>query len=205
MLLDRSFYLREDVVTIARELIGKYIVTTIDGELSAGMVTETEAYAGITDRASHAFGDRNTARTEVMYRQGGVAYIYLCYGIHSLFNIVTNCEGIPHAVLIRAFRPMEGIDVMERRMGRKAGSRSFSTGPGNVAKALGIHYSLSGTDLCAFPTDHKENCIWMEDRGFVPVEDEILIGSRIGVAYAGADALLPYRFSLKPAQKKSSV
>ena len=205
MLLDRSFYLREDVVAIARELIGKYIVTTFDGELTSGMVTETEAYAGITDRASHAFGDRNTARTEVMYRQGGTAYIYLCYGIHSLFNIVTNCGGIPHAVLIRAIRPIAGIGVMERRMGRKAGSRSFSTGPGNVAKALGIHYSVSGADLCACPTDPEENCIWMEDRGFVPAEYEILSGPRIGVAYAREDALLPYRFSLKQAQKKSSV
>ncbi len=197
MLLDRSFYLREDVVAIARELIGKYIVTLFDGELTSGMVTETEAYAGTTDRASHAFGGRNTARTEVMYRQGGTAYVYLCYGIHSLFNIVTNCGGIPHAVLIRAIRPTEGLDVMERRMGRKAGKRSFSTGPGNVAKALGIHYSVSGVDLCASPTGHKENCIWMEDRGFVPAQDEILIGPRVGVAYAGADALLPYRFSLK--------
>lgn len=197
MLLNRSFFLREDVVVIARDLIGKYIVTTFDGEITSGMISETEAYAGITDKASHAFGGRNTARTEVMYMQGGTAYIYLCYGIHSLFNIVTNYRGIPHAILIRAFRPMEGIHVMERRLGRKAGNRSLTSGPGNVAKALGIHYSLSGADLCAERANKKENGIWIEDRGILPANAEIIVTPRIGIAYAGNDALLPYRFLLK--------
>ncbi|HEX7412384.1 MAG TPA: DNA-3-methyladenine glycosylase [Bacteroidales bacterium] len=197
MLLDRSFYQRENVVAIARELIGKYIVTTFDGKLTSGMITETEAYAGITDKASHAFGGRNSARTEIMYRQGGTAYVYLCYGIHSLFNIVTNYQGTPHAILIRAFRPMEGINVMERRMGRKAGSKSFASGPGNVAKALGIHYGVSGADLCAAWSNNKGNRIWVEDRGISPADSEVLITPRIGIAYAGEDALLPYRFVLK--------
>lgn len=197
MLIKRSFFLREDVVAIARELIGKCIVTTFYGEQTSGMITETEAYAGITDKASHAFGGRNTARTEVMYRKGGTAYIYLCYGIHSLFNIVTNCAGVPHAILIRAIRPMEGINVMERRMGRKSGSKSFTSGPGNVAKALGIHYSVSGTDLCSAMSDNEANSIWIEDRGIVPMDTEIIITPRIGVAYAGKDSLLPYRFLLK--------
>lgn len=197
MLIKRSFFLREDVVAIAKELIGKYIFTTFDGCLTFGMITETEAYAGITDKASHAFGGRNTARTEVMYRQGGTAYVYLCYGIHSLFNIVTNYAGTPHAILIRAFRPVEGINMMECRMGRKADSKSFASGPGNVAKALGIHYSASGADLCS-PKAYKEtNSIWVEDRGLLPAEAQVLITPRIGVAYAGEDALLPYRFLLK--------
>ena len=197
MILGRSFYLREDVVSIARELICKYIVTTFNGELTSGMITETEAYEGITDKASHAFGGRNTARTEVMYRQGGTAYVYLCYGMHSLFNIVTNYNSTPHAILIRGFRPMEGIDVMERRMGRKVGKKSFANGPGKVSKALGIHYSMSGVDLCYAMAHKKENRIWVEDRGILPSEAEILITPRIGIAYAGKDALLPYRFLLK--------
>jgi DNA-3-methyladenine glycosylase len=195
MQLKRSFYLREDVVAIAQELLGKYIVTTFDGERTSGMITETEAYAGTTDKASHAFRGRNTARTAIMYRQGGTAYVYLCYGIHSLFNIVTNQEGTPHAILIRAFQPIEGLDIMERRMGKKAGSKSFTSGPGNVAKALGIHYRVSGADLCAAP-DHGDS-IWIEDRGISHEESEILILPRIGVAYAEEDALLPYRFLLK--------
>jgi len=196
MLLNRSFYLRENVVAIARELLGKYIVTTFDGVLTSGMITETEAYAGISDKASHAFGGRSTARTEVMYRQGGTAYVYLCYGIHSLFNIVTNGQGTPHAILIRAFRPMQGLNMMERRLGRKAGNKSFTSGPGNVAKALGIHYTVSGADLCG-GANRQENSIWVEDRGILPADDEVLITPRIGVAYAGQDAILPYRFLLK--------
>ena len=197
MLLKRSFYLREDVVAIARELIGKYIITTFNGELTAGMISETEAYAGITDKASHAFGGRNTPRTEVMYRQGGTAYVYLCYGMHSLFNIVTNSRGIPHAILIRAIRPTEGINIMERRMERNAGSKTFAGGPGKVAKALGIHYRISGTNLCTAGVDKRDNSIWIEDRGMLHANAEIHITPRIGIAYAGEDALLPYRFVLK--------
>jgi len=197
MLLIRSFYSREDVVAIAKDLIGKYIFTNFNGEITSGMISETEAYAGISDRASHAFGGRKTPRTEVMYRQGGTAYVYLCYGIHSLFNIVTNQQNIPHAILIRAFRPLDGIQVMERRMGRKAGSKSFTSGPGNVARALGIHYSASGADLCIAGTNEHPNRIWIEDRGYLPSEAEINITPRIGIAYAGDDILLPYRFILK--------
>jgi DNA-3-methyladenine glycosylase len=197
MLLNRSFYIREDVAGIAKELLGMYLVTRIDNKLTSGMITETEAYAGVTDKASHAFGGRKTSRTEVMYLKGGIAYVYLCYGIHSLFNVVTNKQGIPHAILIRAILPTDGVDVMENRIGRAAGSRSFSGGPGNVAKALGIHYSMSGTDLCSTKAGKFKNSIWIENRGILPVYSEILISPRIGVAYAGDDALLPYRFLLK--------
>ena len=98
MKLQRSFYTRQDVVQIAKDLIGKYIFTHFNGEITGGIIIETEAYEGITDRASHAYGGRRTARTEVMYADGGVAYVYLCYGMHSLFNIVTNIQGVPQAV-----------------------------------------------------------------------------------------------------------
>ena len=181
--LDRAFYLRSDVVRIARDLLGKVVVTRIDGVHTAGVITETEAYAGTTDRASHAFGDRRTARTEVMYAEGGVAYIYLCYGIHHLFNVVTNSKDIPHAVLIRGMYPTEGMSRMRTRRNGVLTTK----GPGTTAQALGITTSLSGTNLCG-------NRIWIEDRGIVPEAGTIHVGPRIGVDYAGSDAALPYRF-----------
>src|ERR1043166_9259202 len=110
MKLGKEFYIRNNVVQISKKLLGKYLFTKRFGVITGGMIIETEAYAGITDRASHAYGNRRTARTEIMYGEGGIAYVYLCYGIHSLFNVVTNLEGIPHAVLIRAIEPTDGID-----------------------------------------------------------------------------------------------
>ena len=116
MKLNLAFYQREDVVEVAKDLLGKCLFTRFDNKVTAGIITETEAYAGTGDRASHAFGGRRTARTEVMYSAGGVAYVYLCYGIHSLFNVVTNVEGVPHAVLIRAVYPVRGLEtILERR------------------------------------------------------------------------------------------
>ena len=190
MKLPLSFYRRPDVVQIAKDLIGKYIFTRIDGEVTSGIIIETEAYEGATDRASHAYGNRRTARTEVMFAEGGVAYVYLCYGVHSLFNIVTNKKGIPHAILLRGIFPVGGIEVMKRRaMKTKIGIAS-GIGPGNASKLLGIHYSLSGTDLMG-------GKIWLEDRG-LDLSAEIITGQRIGIAYAGPDALLPYRFYVRP-------
>ena len=190
MKLDRDFYIREDVAELARELLGKYLFTRIGGHLTGGIITETEAYEGETDRASHAWNGRRTPRTEVMYAGGGVAYIYLCYGMHSLLNIVTNMEGIPHAVLIRGVRPVEGIKVMLERSGKKKITSETGTGPGRVSRILGLHYSMTGTLLTG-------DMIWLEDRGIVPGEHEIIITQRIGVDYAGPDALLPYRFLYK--------
>lgn len=186
MKLTASFYKGKDVVKIARRLIGKVLVTFIEGQYTSGIITETEAYNGITDKASHAFGDRRTMRTEVMYGQGGLAYVYLCYGIHSLFNVVTNVEGVPHAVLIRGVCPLDGIGIMETRRKRKTG-KGFSDGPGTAAKALGIHYSQSGADLAG-------DTIWIEDRKIAVAEKDIMVTPRIGVAYAAEDAQLPYRF-----------
>lgn len=175
-ILTPSFYKRDDVVLIARELLGKFLCTSSNGVNRCGMITETEAYAGITDRASHAYGGRETARTRIMFMQGGVAYVYLCYGVHSLFNVVTNLAGIPHAVLIRAVR-VNGID------------KTLTNGPGKVTKHLSIHYSQSG-----LPLSGPE--IWIENRNFHCNDTDILVSRRIGVDYAGADANLPYRFQL---------
>ena len=193
MLLSRSFYLRSDVVAISRELLGKYLCTCFDGEITSGMICETEAYAGIVDRASHAFGGRRTPRTEIMYRQGGAAYVYFCYGIHSLFNVVTNQQDIPHAILIRGIIPADGIETMLCRTGKKAITRDSGNGPGKVSKLLGIHYSHTGTDLTL---NGVSPAIWIEDRNVRVDPVTILTGPRIGVDYAGEDALLPYRFRI---------
>ena len=188
--LSRAFYEGDDVVQIARDLIGKILVTNVSGQRTSGRIVETEAYAGAIDRASHAYGNRRTGRTEVMYGRGGTAYVYLCYGIHHLFNVVTHGKDTPHAVLIRGIEPLEGIDVMLERTGKKAGDVSLGRGPGNVSTALGIHTSQTGLSLLG-----KE--IYIADDGFSFAPGDIIASPRIGVDYAGKDALLPYRFSVK--------
>jgi DNA-3-methyladenine glycosylase len=187
--LPREFYLGPDVLAIARAMIGKVLVTRIDGESTSGVITETEAYAGAPDRASHAFGGRRTARKEVMYARGGMAYVYLCYGIHHLFNVVTNQRDVPHAVLVRAIHPLGGVDVMRARRGAKG--RLSTGGPGTAAQALGIHTRHDGSDLLG-------RTIYMEDDSVVVPDGSIIVGPRIGVESAGADALLPYRFRVDP-------
>lgn len=192
-----SFYRQTDVVQIARDLLGKSLFTESRGVVTGGIITETEAYAGVTDKASHAFGGRFTERTQIMYREGGCAYVYLCYGIHSLFNIVTNCEGVPHAILIRGIIPTVGIDLMlERRKVRKIGA-DFCNGPGKVSKSLGIHYSHTGILLSAAAANNQGMKIWLEDNDRLIQSDDIISTPRIGVDYAEEDALLPYRFELK--------
>jgi DNA-3-methyladenine glycosylase len=190
MKLAADFYMRPDVVQIARELLGKVLFTRIKGKITAGVITETEAYAGVTDRASHAFGDRRTARTEVMYAEGGTAYVYLCYGIHHLFNIVTNKKGVPHAVLIRSIKPYKGIETIRKRRKSKAPGAKLCAGPGTVSQGLGILTTHTGLSLLG-------STIWIEDVGIKIAEKQIIQNPRIGVDYAGADALLPYRFVTK--------
>ena len=128
--LKRSFYLNEDVVRLSRDLLGKVLCTKIQGKYTSGIITETEAYAGVIDRASHAYNNRRTKRTEIMYHKGGVAYVYLCYGIHNLFNVVTNVEGIPHAILIRGIEPFDGIKhiLMRRKVKHQSPLRETMTG-----------------------------------------------------------------------------
>lgn len=191
MKLAQSFYLRADVVRIARELLGKVICTSIDGELTKAWITETEAYAGIADKASHAYGDRRTKRTEPMYATGGTAYVYLCYGIHHLFNVVTNKNGVPHAVLLRAGDPLVGEKEMLKRRNKPKADKTLLGGPGSLAKALGIRTDDTGLKLSG-------NRIWIEDQGIKMGSKEVLIGPRVGVDYAGEDAQRPYRFRWQP-------
>ncbi len=188
--LDAAFYERRSVVTVARALLGKVLVTELNGVRTLGRIVEVEAYNGVVDRASHAFAGRRTARTEVMFGAGGTAYVYLIYGIHHLFNVVTNRKDIPHAVLVRALEPLEGIPVMLKRMGRERLDHSLTRGPGNVSRAFGLRTYHSGLSLL-------KGEVWIGDDGFRPRRGEIAASPRIGVDYAGADAALRYRFFLK--------
>lgn len=188
--LPTSFYMRSDVVQIARELLGKILASYFDGIFTAGRIVETEAYNGITDKASHAFGGRRTNRTEVMYANGGAAYVYFCYGIHHLFNVVTNVADVPNAVLIRALEPIIGIEEMLLRTGKKKADYTLTKGPGNVAKALGINTKHTACSLLG-------NALFIAEDGFVLQEENIIATPRIGVDYAAEDALLPYRFFIQ--------
>ncbi|TMI91944.1 MAG: DNA-3-methyladenine glycosylase [Bacteroidetes bacterium] len=185
-----SFYQTQDVVQIAKELLGKILVTNWEGIITSGRIVECEAYAGVIDKASHASGGRRTARNEIMYGEGGYAYVYLCYGIHHLFNVVTNSREIPHAILIRALDPLQGIEEMLLRTNKKRLDQTLTRGPGNVSKALGIFTKHSGTSLLG-------KKIFIRDDGQKFGKKEIAASPRIGVDYAGKDALLPYRFYVK--------
>jgi len=187
--LSKQFYLGNNVVAISKTLLGKYLFTRIDKQLTAGIITETEAYAGANDKASHAYNNRRTKRTEIMFAEGGIAYVYLCYGIHHLFNVVTNTRDQPHAILIRAIKPVIGIDIQLKRRNQQKLSSKTASGPGTVAQALGIKTDHSGADLTG-------NKIWLEDRGLLIKEQQIITSPRIGVEYAKEDALLPYRFRI---------
>ena len=185
-LLKASYYLNPDVVFLAKDLIGKTLCTRINNVLTCGIITETEAYAGVNDKASHAYNGRRTNRTETMYSKGGVSYVYLCYGIHKLFNVVTNVKGIPHAILIRAIHPTIGIEEIIERRGIKL-SKNLCVGPGKVTQALGLDLVHNNSPLTG-----KE--IWIQDDGIKIKASDINTGPRIGVDYAGEDAKLPYRF-----------
>ena len=188
--LPYSYYQSQDVNSLAIDLLGKYLFTSIDGVVTGGFIVETEAYKGVEDKASHAFGGRFTNRTQTMYAEGGLSYVYLCYGIHHLFNVVTAPKGIPHAVLIRGLEPVEGLDVMLARRGMASLKPNLTAGPGALSKALGIDKRLNASDL-------QGEEIWIEDRGMVYAQDDIVAASRIGVAYADDHALLPWRYYVK--------
>ncbi len=178
------------MLQIAKDLLGKILVTRFNDIETTGRITEVEAYNGIMDKASHAFGGRRTNRTEIMYAAGGVAYVYLCYGMHHLFNVVTNTTNTPYAILIRAVEPITGIDNMLIRTRKTKADFTLTKGPGNVSKALGITISSNGASL-----QSKE--LFIADDGFRFSKNEIITSPRIGVDYAGDDALLPYRFYVK--------
>ncbi len=188
-ILNEAFYTRTDVVTIARELLGKVLVTNVNGVVTSGKIVETEAYSYL-EQACHAYMNRNTKRTSTLFKQGGTSYVYLCYGIHKLFNVVTNREGIAEAVLVRGIEPLDNVESMMYRRGFEKPGYQLTSGPGKLTQALGIDMN------------HNESTLYMEtirieDRGYQVKSEDIEISARIGVAYAKEDALLPWRFNVK--------
>ncbi len=187
MVLNGAFYQRSSVCRIAQELLGKGLFTKIDGKITGGRIVETEAYSW-KERGCHAYNNRKTARNAVMFDDGGLAYVYLCYGIHHLFNVVTNREGRADAVLIRALEPMEGMDEMTRRAGTPK-TKGITSGPGKLTRALGIDRSHNGMPLTS-------KNLWLSDVGSSVRKKDIVASPRIGIDYAGTDALLPWRFTI---------
>jgi len=189
MKLKREFYLRENTVEIARDLLGELIVVPDDnGRRVSGMIVETEAYLGVTDRAAHSFGGRRTPRNEVTYGTGGHVYVFFIYGMYYQLNVVTGPAGHSHVVLIRAVEPVEGIEIMRKRRG-KMPDKNLTSGPGKLCIAFAINRGLNGENL-------RGKRIWLEDhRSFT--NDEIAVGKRIGIDYAGEDAEKPWRFWVK--------
>ena len=190
MKLPRTFYTRAGVLAVARDLLGqRLVVPAPDGTRVAGTIVETEAYRGPADRASHAFGGRRTRRTETMYAVGGTAYVYLVYGMHDQFNVVTGVENVPHAVLVRALEPVEGVEIMRRRRGVLS-NRELTNGPGKLCQALGIDRRLDAADLLG-------SRVWLEpgDRR-VPLS-AVARGPRVGIDYAGTWAAMPWRFWIR--------
>ena len=191
MKLTKDYFLNDNVLAIARDLLGKSLFTRIDGQLTGGLICEVEAYNGTGDRASHAYGGRRTHRNEMMYHEGGVAYVYLCYGMHHLLNFVTNADGIPDAILIRGIIPTHGEELMLQRTGKRKVTSDIGIGPGKVSKLLGLTVADNGLSLCG-------DTLWIEDRDTLVLENQVETSPRIGVDYAGEDALLPYRFVWHP-------
>ena len=188
--VDLSFYQRSDVLQIGQELLGKFLFTHFDGVTTGGMIVETESYKGAEDKACHAYENRKTPRTEVMFANGGIAYVYLCYGVHHLFNVVTHGEGTPHAILIRAIEPFRGIELMLKRRKKQKLERAVTAGPGALTQALGIKRHHSGESLIG-------SSIWLEDHNISITPDQILASPRVGIAYAKEHATLPWRFRLR--------
>lgn len=192
MRLPESFFLSEDVVQISKDLLGKYLVTNFDKQITVGKIVETEAYRAPDDKACHAHLNRFTNRTKVMFEVGGTAYVYLCYGIHHLFNVVTAPKGMAHAVLIRGIEPVENVELMLQRRNFTTVKSQLTAGPGVMSKAMGITKAYTGHSLTAADSE-----IWIEDRGTVLSEEDIIASPRVGVDYAEECALWNWRFRVK--------
>jgi len=195
--LPRSFYTRNDVLIISKQLLGKTLCTNIDNKLTKATITEVEAYCGRTDEGCHAYPNRRTKRTAIMYGQGGFAYVYICYGIHTMLNIVTNKQGLANCILIRGVEPIEGKQYAHKRRGLKKYNYKIATGPGCVGQAMGINIKHYGTDLL-------DNIVWIEN-GAALKKNEIGISQRIGMNFDGPDKYLPWRFFIKDNQWVSKL
>lgn len=188
--LPLDFYRQTDVVSVARQLLGKHLYSNIGGQLTGGIIVETEAYCGPDDRGSHAYNNKRTPRNEMMYRAGGVAYMYICYGIHDMLNIVTGIEGMSHAALIRAIEPIDGLDVMCERIGIFDNKKRLCQGPGALAKALGLSKLHNGADL-------QDDLIWLTEEGPSYTDEQVIASARVGMNFDGPYKTIPWRFYVK--------
>lgn len=189
MKLNRSFYLNNNVCTVAKELLGKVLATNIDGNITKGIIVETEAYSE-SEKACHAYGGKLTSRTKTLFAEGGIGYVYLIYGVYNLFNVVTNKSGVGEAVLIRALEPVKNLENMEKRRGLVNNKNNLTSGPGKLSIAMGIDLGLNGIPL-------TDDVIWVEDGNIRVQKSDIVTTTRIGVDYAGKDAFLPWRYYLQ--------
>ena len=187
--IQSNYYLRSDVVAIARSLLGKFLMTSEEGRITGGIIVETEAYSW-KEKGCHAYNGKKTTRNEVMFEDGGRAYVYLCYGVHNLFNVVTNKKGFAEAVLVRAIEPVYGVAIMQSRRNIFKDTIQLTSGPGKLTCALGIDRSFNGKNLW-------NDEIWIEDNGRKLTSGQIQVTKRIGIDYAGTDANLPWRFMIK--------
>ena len=188
--LSNLFYQRQNVLNISKDILGKLLCTKIDGEFTAGIITDIEAYRGLNDKASHAYNNKKTNRTKIMYEDGGITYVYICYGIHYLLNIITNKKNTPDAILIRGIKPVSGLKTMMDRRNNTIINKKFTSGPATVTQALGVNLNHNNTSL-------QKDLIWIEDIDKKIKKHNIISSTRIGIDYAGDDALLPYRFYIK--------
>lgn len=187
--LPRDFYLRPDVLTVSKQLLGKLLVVAgPNQERVSGKIVEVEAYRGPEDRASHAYGGRRTKRTETMYNAGGVAYVYFVYGMYYQFNVVSGVADVPHAILVRALEPVEGIEIMRARR-QSHPDHNLTNGPGKLCIAMGIDKQLDGADLLG-------DRVWLED--YKTVSPRLIArGPRIGIDYAEEWIQKPWRFWIR--------
>ena len=198
-ILPIDFYQRNNPIRIAKELLGKSLVTRINDKLTSGIIVETEAYKAPDDKASHAYGMRKTSRTETMFVEGGKAYIYLCYGIHHLFNVVSGPKDVPHAILIRAIEPKLGISTMLKRRSMFKTEKRLTNGPGILSQALGITRHLNTIDLT------KKKSIWIEEIGLHYNPKQLIASPRVNIGYAEEFIEKPWRFRVKDSEWTSKA
>jgi len=191
LIIDNCFYQRPDVLAIARDLLGKHVCTNLDGELTTGRIVETEAYCHVGDQSITLHLQRKARQARALYQPGGHAYLYRVYRVHTLFNITTHDAEHPDAVLIRAIEPIAGIETMLRRRGLSAPARNLTAGPGLLTQALGLTPELNGETL----TGPR---LWLEDAGETIADEQVITSSRVGLEYAGPEAVaLPWRFRVR--------
>jgi DNA-3-methyladenine glycosylase len=182
-----EFYQRDDVVLIARELLGKEVYSNIEGQITGGIIIETEAYRGPDDRGSHAYLNKRTPRNEMMYNAGGLVYMYICYGIHDMLNIVTGSKDMSHAILIRAIEPIKGLEIMRERRNIYNQDKRLCKGPGALAKAMALNKLHNGIDL-------QNDTIWIEDNGRSYTDEQVVASARVGMNFDGIYKTIPWRF-----------